>query len=739
MHLNIKPLIFLTFFLAVSFQSNGQKENPVVVIPKNSSNEEIIDIAARVTPSARQLSWQHMELTTFVHFSPNTFYDQEWGSGKENPKEFNPSELDAEQWVRVCKEAGSKCVIITAKHHDGFCLWPSKYTSNSVAASPWKNGKGDILKEVSDACHKAGIGFGVYLSPWDRHEQSYGSDQYNIYFMNQLRELLTNYGEVAEVWFDGACGEGPNGKKQIYDWAAYYDLIRKLQPGAVIAVMGPDVRWVGTESGYGRETEWSVVPAEMMNQESIAANSQQTIAAEGFIPSGDMTAMDLGSREIISKASKLAWYPSEVDVSIRPGWFWHESENDRVKSPEKLLDIYYSSIGRNSVLLLNIPPDRRGLIHENDIASLRKWKSMLDGTFHKNLAQDAMVRYGSRLVTMNNPMFDGITSTHLELDQESEIPVVIDLPDSRTFDVLMLQENIQVGQRIERFRLEAFLGKEWKTVCSGTTVGYKRILRFNPIKTNQLRLIIEQSRLQPALAEFGLYLQPPFVSARPGSATFTDTLTVTLTSSHPGSTIYYTTDGSEPGEHASKYLEPLCISQQTQLNYIAFNPEGIQGLVGSSGYFKSRYAVQLAHAADPQYSGSGPMGLVDGAKGSMDFADGKWTGLNGTNLDATIDLGHIKTTGTISVSFLENTNSWIFLPSTVRILVSEDGTDYREVRLFSQEAPDKNLTSRKEFTCKSEMAFRFVRVVAEPLVTIPAWHPGAGSKAWVFADEISIE
>ncbi|RZK32693.1 MAG: alpha-L-fucosidase, partial [Hymenobacter sp.] len=273
-------------------------------IPAGSSSAAIIQKAAHVVPSPRQLRWQQLELTGFLHFGMNTFTNKEWGDGTESPALFNPTSLDAGQWVRACKNGGIKQVIITAKHHDGFCLWPSKYTAHSVKSSPWKGGKGDVVKEVADACHAQKVGFGVYLSPWDRNSPYFGdSAKYNNYFVNQLTELLSNYGRVDEVWFDGANGEGPTGRKQVYDFNRWYALIRKLQPTAVIAVMGPDVRWVGTESGYGREMEWSVVPTETQRQANVAANSQKEVA---FVPKNRMED-DLGSRAKIKHAPALVW------------------------------------------------------------------------------------------------------------------------------------------------------------------------------------------------------------------------------------------------------------------------------------------------------------------------------------------------------------------------------------------------------------------------------------------------
>jgi alpha-L-fucosidase len=457
--------------------------------------------AANIKPSERQLRWQQLELTAFIHFGVNTFSEREWGDGKENPQIFNPSALDARQWARVCKEAGIKQVILTAKHHDGFCLWPTKTTSHSVKSSPWKNGNGDVVKELAEACKEYGLGFGLYLSPWDRNSPVYGDAKYNDLFVAQLTELLTQYGQVDEVWFDGANGEGPNGKKQVYDFPRYYSVIRKLQPKAVIAVMGPDVRWVGTETGYGRATEWSVVPTHQASQKSIAANSQQNEVTKPVI---DQMSNDIGSREKLANATGLVWYPAETDVSIRPGWFYHQKDDSKVKSPEKLLDIYYHSVGRNSVLLLNIPPDKRGLIHENDIKSLKEWKRLIKGTFANNLMKDA------GFISVNGKNTKALTDqqykTHWTtkgLDSTANIDIKLKKPE--TFDVLAIQENITVGQRIEKFVLEYKDGQEWKKITEGTTVGYKRLLRFPKVTAKQLRLRIEASRLNPTIAEIGIY------------------------------------------------------------------------------------------------------------------------------------------------------------------------------------------------------------------------------------------
>jgi alpha-L-fucosidase len=493
-------LIFLCF---ASLMLNAQQKQTFVNIDKTDNEKAIIVKAANVIPSARQLRWQELELTAFYHFGINTFTNREWGDGKEDILNFNPTQLDAEQWVKTVKNAGFKQVIITAKHHDGFCLWPSKYTEHSIKNTSYKNGKGDVVKEVAEACRKYNVGFGVYLSPWDRNSAAYGSAAYNTYFLNQLTELLTQYGKVDEVWFDGANGEGPNGKKQVYDFNSWYALIRKLQPQAVIAVQGPDVRWVGTESGVGRETEWSVLPVAELSQDKIAAASQKDVSV---LPNllGKYDDQDRGSRSKIVKAGGLVWYPAETDVSIRPGWFYHRKEDERVKTADQLMDIYFTSVGRNGVLLLNIPPDKRGLIADSDVKSLAAFGEKMKSTFSNNLAVSAKVSAtsGNNL----NALFDEKLKTYLSISpKDSTVEIEFKWDKKVKFNVLKLQENISIGQRIEKFSAEYFDGKEWKQFVNGTTVGYKRLIEFDEVNADRVRFNILSSRLNPALAEFGLY------------------------------------------------------------------------------------------------------------------------------------------------------------------------------------------------------------------------------------------
>jgi alpha-L-fucosidase len=491
------------------------RPGPVAVIRTGDTPEEIVWKAANVCPSLRQKQWQEREFITFFHFGINTFTDREWGTGTESPSLFNPTDFDARQWARVARDAGMRMAIITAKHHDGFCLWPSAFTEHSVKNSPWRNGKGDVVGDLAAACKEFGLAFGLYLSPWDRHEPTYGdSPRYNEYFRNQLRELLSNYGDVAEVWFDGACGEGPNGRRQEYDWPSYYRIIRELQPGAVIFGMGPDVRWVGTESGYGRETEWSVIPDVLQSPDPVAVRHRQEAVDRAFLPR-DLTHHDLGSREKILASRSLAWYPAETDVSIRPGWFHHPGEDNRVKTPEQLVDIYYASVGRNGVLLLNIPPDTRGRIHDNDIRSLVGMRRILEHTFRIDLASSATVTASSEKPAHRaSSVIDRDPATYWTTQNgATQAELTFELPGEPVFDCVMLQEYISVGQRVEKFRLECWDGRVWNPVAEGTTVGYKRLLRFPPVKMEKIRLRIEQSRAAPALSTVGLFTTPPGGSA----------------------------------------------------------------------------------------------------------------------------------------------------------------------------------------------------------------------------------
>lgn len=491
----IISLVSLTACITSTEPEDGPFYVKSVTFSTGTSLDEKIRMAARVIPDSQQLAWQKLEMTAFIHFTVNTFTGLEWGDGDESPEVFNPTEFDAKQWARIISETGMNMIILTCKHHDGFCLWPTNTTSHSVKYSPWKAGKGDIVKEVREACDEYGLKFGIYLSPWDRNAESYGdSPAYNNFFMQQLKELLTWYGNIDEVWFDGANGEGPNGKVQEYDWEAYYRLIEKYQPGAVTAIMGEDIRWVGTESGYGRETEWSVTAfAPGGGDESKKINETLELQA---------TSTDLGSRILIDKANKLFWYPAEVDVSIRPGWFYHKEQDDKVKSLEKLVDIYFNSVGRNAVLLLNIPPDTRGLIHENDAIRLREFKSYIDQIFDENIAFRAFTRFpGAR------KSVDGKSNTYTYID---EFPAEIEykFPFAEDFNVFMIKEFISKGQRIENFKLEAFVNDDWLELTTSTTVGYKKLLRFPNVKSDRIKLTIDRSRDNAMIAEIGLFLEP---------------------------------------------------------------------------------------------------------------------------------------------------------------------------------------------------------------------------------------
>lgn len=439
-------------------------------------------------PTERQLEWQRRELAMFVHFTVNTFTNREWGDGTEDNSVFNPSALDVEQWVKVAREFGFRSIILTAKHHDGFCLWPSRYTDHSVRNSPWRDGHGDVVGELARACGKAGIRMGLYLSPWDRHEPSYGDElRYNLFYLAQLRELLTNYGSLSEVWFDGA--KGKDARDMDYHFGTYWALVRQLQPGAVIfSDEGPDVRWIGNERGSAGESCWA-----MLDRSRVAVGKADTT----YLNEGDPDGPD--------------WVPGETDVSIRKGWFWHPDESP--KSVAELIDIYFHSVGRNSVLLLNVPPDRRGRFADSDIRRLREWRQALDAIFDRNLAAGAPSRASNVRGDSTDFGPDKALDGHLESywatdDDVRSAWLEFDLGTARRFNVCLLQEPIQLGQRVKQYRLEVETPSGWETISEGTTIGYKKLERFAAVEARRVRIRILDARACPLLAGFGLYLAP---------------------------------------------------------------------------------------------------------------------------------------------------------------------------------------------------------------------------------------
>lgn len=508
------------------------------VISADDSPAVIAAKAAKTLPRPNQTAWMRMERTFFIHFGPNTFRGVEWGNGQEDPSVFNPTALDANQWIRTIKEAGGKMAILVCKHHDGFCLWPTRYTQHSVAASPWRGCKGDEVREVADAAHKYGVKLGVYLSPADLYQlrtnpknpagyygndsekvrsviptdpasfktdpskgrtsprgfrsYTYEVDDYNRYFLNELYELLTEYGPINEVWFDGA-NPDPS-VHETYDYADWYDMIRHLQPQAVIAVKGPDVRWVGNESGVGRKTEWSVIPL---------------TAPPADFRWPDMTAEDLGSRDKLTPGSYLWWYPAEVNNPILRGWFW--APGKPVRSAEELIDIYYQSVGRNGNWLLNLSPDTRGLIPDNQLEPLREMAKVVQETFATNLAAGGKLTADSSAPARRpSRALDGNLDTWWEAAAGmTTATLTLKLPKPVTFDVVSLQEAVDHrGQRIESFDIDAWDGAKWNQLDAQTTVGHKRLLRWNtPVTTDHLRIRITGSRLEPTLAEIGLFKQ----------------------------------------------------------------------------------------------------------------------------------------------------------------------------------------------------------------------------------------
>jgi len=441
--------------------------------------------AASVKPSQRQLDWFDTEFYAFIHFSPNTYTNLEWGTGTEDPRIFVPYELDCDEWVEAVKSAGMRGIIITAKHHDGFCLWQTKYTDHSVKSSPWRNGKGDVVRELSDACRRGGIKFGFYLSPWDRNSNLYGTDAYNDYYRAQLTELLNNYGEIFEVWFDGACGEGPNGKRQVYDYDSYIELIRKYQPNACIFNdFGPDVRWCGNEAGKGRHAEWSVVPSELCFRNRDVQTSGPVMS--GGLPYIYNSLDNIGELDTILYSKGLVFAGSEIDMSIRPGWFYHENEEPH--SLERLMNTYINSVGANACLNLNIPPMQNGRFDARDIKRLAELGTALKEEFGNPITYKADISFTDEAKSDTQQIID------IKFVEQTDINYVI------------LREDISKGQRVSSFIIQNIdkFGNHY-TIYEGTTVGHKRICKIKRTDVNYLRIYITGSRGKAELRDIEIY------------------------------------------------------------------------------------------------------------------------------------------------------------------------------------------------------------------------------------------
>lgn len=721
-------LILPCIFLSCNFDTEDASYANLIYIDSTDTREKILFKAAHVVPTDRQLQWQKKELTAFLHFGINTFTDKEWGDGQEDPKLFNPTNFDANQWVTVLKEAGFKQVILTAKHHDGFCLWPSQFTDHSVKSSIWKNGQGDVVKELADACVKQNMDLGLYLSPWDRHDLRYGTSAYNDYFKYQLRELLTNYGPISEVWFDGAVAEGPNGKKQIYNWPGYYELIRDLQPDATIAVMGPDVRWVGTESGYGRETEWSVIPI-YDTSGCYEANVMDNIIR----PDIKETEEDLAGLNQLRGAKALKWYPSEVDVSIRPGWFYHEAEDRYVKSPEKLLDIYFNSIGKNSTLLLNVPPNKEGLIAEKDATTLKVFNYSLIQIFSQNLIQKSnIVQQEFSLNHGPKKVLDNKSSTYWTPRTYNTTPYLsYEWDEPIWFNVLLLSEYIAKGQRVSKYQLEVYEQEEWVTKITGTTIGYKQLLRFPYIYTKKARLIFSESRLSPLISEVGFYQDLPHVQIDPPGKSFSDSIQIKLSTNNPVAKIYYSQNYTLPSASGHLYVEPLILTNSSPLLALAINPDDQSGFVRDELYSKSKFNVSLLTTPSPEYLNDGGIILSDGNKGDIDFKSKKWLGYFQEHLEVIFDLKTPTPIRSIHIHSLYLPGSNIFPPRSITVYGSDDKVKYNVLTQFS---PGPSATGMVHMTLPNvNGSNRYLKFLIENQSA-----KDAPNGKWLFVSEIEI-
>ncbi|MFH7019272.1 alpha-L-fucosidase [Flavobacterium sp. FlaQc-47] len=530
-------------------------------------------------PTQKQIDWQEMEFYAFVHFSLNTFTNKEWGYGDESPELFNPTSLDVRQWAKVVKESGMKGIILVAKHHDGFCLWPSAYTERSVKNSPWKNGKGDLVKELAAACKEYNLKLGLYLSPWDRNRADYGKQEYVTYFRNQLKELLTNYGDVFEMWFDGANGGdgyygGANETRKIntleyYNWDETYKLIYKLAPKTLVWGVGPsEARWIGNEEGHAGKTNWSL----LRQKDELAGKVHYTEFMSGH---------EDGEK----------WVPGEADVSIRPGWFYHTVEDDKVRPLDEMVDIYYESIGRNATLLLNLPVDKRGLIHENDQTRLKELVSTIKEDFKTELLAKSKVKADNFRGNSNEFAAKNVTdqknnSYWATDDTVKTTSIVFEFNKPTPLNRIVLQEYIKLGQRVKAFNVEAKVDGNWKTVANETTIGYKRILRIERVTASALKINITDSKASIVISNIQAFNAPTFVRMPEIQRDKSGNITM---KSEDGNAVYYTVDGSKPTKKSTLYKGEFQYNKAVEIKAVAINTsEDINSAIKTSKYGASK-------------------------------------------------------------------------------------------------------------------------------------------------------
>ncbi|WET02351.1 alpha-L-fucosidase [Flavobacterium sp. YJ01] len=530
-------------------------------------------------PTQKQIDWQEMEFYAFVHFSLNTFTNKEWGFGDESPELFNPSQLDVRQWARVVKEAGMKGIILVAKHHDGFCLWPSAYTERSVKNSPWENGKGDLVKELAAACKEYDLKLGLYLSPWDRNHPQYGKPEYITYFRNQLKELLTNYGDVFEMWFDGANGGdgyygGANETRKInsltyYNWDETYKLIYSIAPNTLVWGVGPsEARWIGNEEGRAGKTNWSL----LRQKDELAGKVHYSEFMSGH---------EDGEK----------WVPGEADVSIRPGWFYHSVEDDKVRSLDEMVDIYYESIGRNATLLLNLPVDKRGLVHENDEERLKELVATIKADFKKELLKETKVQASNIRANDSNfgpqNVIDGNKNTYWSTDDKvKQASIEFTFKKPTAINRILLQEYIKLGQRVKAFSVETNVNGQWKTIANETTIGYKRILRLDRVIASAIRVNILDAKAGFVISTIEAFNAPTFVKE---PQILRDKNGLVTIKSEDGNAVYYSLDGKKPSEKSILYKAPFTYNKAVTIQAISRNTkEKINSTVKTAKYGVSK-------------------------------------------------------------------------------------------------------------------------------------------------------